>query len=428
MENYCGHQSYDYRLKALVAHSGNPALFSDLEIPRTTLSTWVNQGVRSVVSHEVLDLDNLDLQKRLVELENENHQLKAKVELFSTAKEVTGWSLDFCRFPHEDIKKKILNLIAVAAIIIPLIECLKILGLSASRYFSWCHREAGCDLEDHSCCPHTFPSKLTSSEVKTIGDMVRDKDYAHFPIRALAFYAMRIGLVVASPSTWYRLIREKGWIRPRKRLYPEKPKIGIRASSPNEIWHIDTTILKLVDGTKGYIQACIDNFSRYVLAWRISASISGLGCRELLCSALKKAHEMGAINVPEVWCDSGIENINSDVNKLIENKYITRVIAQIDIDFSNSIVEAFFRSFKHGYLFLQDLASYAFLEKHGDFYIQQHNEVMPHSAFKGATPEEVYRGQWNELIEKAIPLELANARKKRIEYHQNLDRCSICSN
>ncbi len=33
MENYCGHQSYDYRLKALVAYSGNPALFSDLEIP-----------------------------------------------------------------------------------------------------------------------------------------------------------------------------------------------------------------------------------------------------------------------------------------------------------------------------------------------------------------------------------------------------------
>ena len=41
-------------------------------------------------------------------------------------------------------------MIVVAAIILPLIECLKILGLSSSRYFSRRCLGAGCDLEDHS--------------------------------------------------------------------------------------------------------------------------------------------------------------------------------------------------------------------------------------------------------------------------------------
>jgi hypothetical protein len=47
-----------------------------------------------------------------------------------------------------------------------------------------------------------------------------------------------LGKVFASPSTWYRLIRDHQWRRPRQRVHPAKPKIGIRASYPNEIWQI----------------------------------------------------------------------------------------------------------------------------------------------------------------------------------------------
>ena len=60
----------------------------------------------------------------------------------------------------------------------------------------------------------------------------------------------RVGKVFAAPATWARLVRERGWLRPRKRLYPDKPTEGIQASGPGEILHIDVTIIKLVDGTK----------------------------------------------------------------------------------------------------------------------------------------------------------------------------------
>ena len=48
-------------------------------------------------------------------------------------------------------------------------------------------------------------------------------------------------------STWSWLVREGEWRRPRRRLYPAKPKVGIRADAPNELWHIDVTIIKLLD-------------------------------------------------------------------------------------------------------------------------------------------------------------------------------------
>ena len=50
------------------------------------------------------------------------------------------------------------------------------------------------------------------------------------------------------------------WIRPRRRLYPAKPKQGIRASNPNEYWHIDVTVIRLLGGTRTYLHAVLDNF------------------------------------------------------------------------------------------------------------------------------------------------------------------------
>ena len=90
------------------------------------------------------------------------------------------------------------------------------------------------------------------------------------PTGTLALLAQRLGKVFASPSTWYRLIREHHWRRPRQRVHPAKPKIGIRAFRPNEIWHVNTTLIRLLNGSRAYLHAVIDNFSRRILAWKVT--------------------------------------------------------------------------------------------------------------------------------------------------------------
>ena len=65
--------------------------------------------------------------------------------------------------------------------------------------------------------------------------------------------------VFASASIWSKLARERGWRRPRTRLYPAKPKIGVRATRPNEYWHINVTVIRLITGVKVYLHAVIDN-------------------------------------------------------------------------------------------------------------------------------------------------------------------------
>jgi hypothetical protein len=82
------------------------------------------------------------------------------------------------------------------------------------------------------------------------------------PTGTLAVLAQRLGRVWASPSMWYRLVRRFGGRRPRLRVHPAKPKVDLLARHANEVWHIDTTVIRLLDGTRTYVHAVIDNFSR----------------------------------------------------------------------------------------------------------------------------------------------------------------------
>ena len=119
---------------------------------------------------------------------------------------------------------------------------LRIARLSPARYHGWRRAETRCELDDRSSCPRSKPTRLAAAEVRSVKEMVESDDHRHLSLRGLARHAQRIGRVVASPSTWSRLAREGGWRRPRRRVYPAKPKEGIRAYAPNELWHIDVTV------------------------------------------------------------------------------------------------------------------------------------------------------------------------------------------
>ena len=89
---------------------------------------------------------------------------------------------------------------------------------------------------------------------------------------SLALLAQRDNLIHVSLGTWYRTIRKRAWRRPRVRVHPKQPTLGLRASYPGQYLHIDITVIKLLDGTTAYIQAIIDNFSRLILAHAVSTT------------------------------------------------------------------------------------------------------------------------------------------------------------
>jgi transposase InsO family protein len=238
----------------------------------------------------------------------------------------------------------------------------------------------------------------------------------------LALHAQRIGKVFVSPSTWYRVVRLLGWRRPRNRVYPAKPKIGIRAKAPGELLHLDVTIIRLLDGTRAYLHAVIDNYSRRILSWTLEDRLgSGGTCLILREAAVQLIQRSGETTVV---ADSGSENVNGEVDDVLRDEELTRVLAQVEVTFSNSLIEAFWRSLKHSWIYLHTLGNFTGLGRLIEFYVTAHNEVMPHSAFDGQTPDEMYFGAG-----RAVPAELATARESAREERMKANRlagCGVC--
>ena len=365
---------------------------------------------------EVADGDIIRLQQDVLALRKRIERLMALLRLLVVLLKMSGFSLARNRTPDGAEKRALLQCIERSRSVLPLPVVLRILKLSPSRYHFW-KREDQCALDDRPTCPRSSPHQLTPAEVATIKEMATSEAYRHVPTGTLALLAQRLRKVFASPSTWYRIIRIYRWRRPRKRIHPAKPKVGIRASRPNAIWHVDTTLIRLLDGSRGYLHAAIDNFSRRILEWKVSATFDPSSTAELLL----RASQQVAGTKPTLLADGGVENVNGAVDELIKSGLLERVLALTEITFSNSLIESRRRVLKHQWLFLNTLDTIGTLQKLIAFYVDEHNTRLPHSAFRGQTPDEMYCGTGNH-----VPQELEAARRTARQARREANRKSAC--
>src|SRR3974377_711366 len=380
----------DRRLPRLVQRTGDLTIATDLGVPRSTTRGWLRTAPTVVVSLDVADLTELELRPEVLTLRRRVQTLAALLRLALVLVRVSGFTLSGERLPDAPDKLRILRAIDQARACIPLRALLRLLSLSPSRFHAWRRRHTVCALDDQSPCPRTSPHRLTPSEIRVIEDMVTSPDYRHVPTGTLAVLAQRLGTIWASASTWYRLVQRFGWRRPRLRVHPAKPKVGLRTTRPDEMWHIDTTVIRLLDGTRAYLHAVIDNFSRRILAWRVAETFAPVNSVAVLLDASRAATPSDT--APVVMADAGVENVNAQVDELIASGVLRRVLAFTELQFSNSMIEAWWRSLKHQWLFLHSLDSVTTVRRLVEFYVDEHNRVLPHSAFSGQTPDEMYFG------------------------------------
>jgi transposase InsO family protein len=263
--------------------------------------------------------------------------------------------------------------------------------------------------------------QLTATEVATIKEMVTSEEYRHVATGTLAILAQRLGKVYASPSTWRRLLRIHGWRRPRTRVHPLKLRIGIRASKPNEVWHLDTTVIRLVDGEHLYLHAVLDNYSRRILSWRLTDSFSAQSTAENLNEAIQGSEKGTRKRI----VDGGKENHNPAIDELIKSGQLKRLLARTDIISSNSMIESWWRMLKHQWLFLNTLDSLSGVKKLIAFYVNEYNKKLPHSAFRGQTPDEMYFGTGDRIAD-GLESKRVRARTLRLQSNRSAS-CKACA-
>lgn len=169
------------------------------------------------------------------------------------------------------------------------------------------------------------------------------------------------------------------------KIYPYLLR-GIKIERVNQVWSTDITYIPMRNGFL-YLTAVIDWYSRYVLTWRLSNSLDGLFCREVLREAL-------IIAQPEIFnTDQGAQYTSVEFVKILLDLGI-----QVSMDgrgraIDNVFVERLWRSVKYEDIYLRDYSNGIELHAGLKQYFVFYNTQRYHSSLEYRTPVGVYYGK-----------------------------------
>jgi hypothetical protein len=158
-----------------------------------------------------------------------------------------------------------------------------------------------------------------------------------------------------------------------------------------------------------------------LLAWRVNEAFDPGVTEELLIEAGGDK----LASAPDALVDGGVENMNGGIDALVERQLLRRILAMVDIRFSNSLIQAWWRSLKDNWLFLHPLDTAATVRREVGFYVCEPNSVIPHSAFKEQTPDEMYFGRGDGVPDQLTDAR-AEARARCMESNRG-QQCAVCA-
>src|SRR3989441_11362119 len=78
-----------------------------------------------------------------------------------------------------------------------------------------------------------------------------------------------------SEATVYRLLKDHGLITsPAFILMKAADRFANPTTAPNQLWQTDFTYLKVIGWGWVYLSTVLDDFSRYILAWKLCTTMS----------------------------------------------------------------------------------------------------------------------------------------------------------
>jgi len=360
------------------------------DIPKSTLHVWKNKDFSKVVGYDMIFTDEkMELIRAFL---SNQILLKAAKGLFfvyscwiSIIANVRGMKT-ILRKNRETIIKTI----DLATPLMGLKRACRLFKISENQFYAW-KRKVACLLSPVDKCFKQNPGNIAPSELQVIKQFIQNEEYKEFPLVAIYYEMMRNGKAFMSLTSFYKYAKLFDNSTDRK-LFKAKPKTGIRATKPKEIIHADVCVYKPLDFTKCFIYFIVDNFSRMILGWKVSteykSSIMLNNLRKVYVSCIFEKEAPPTV----LLVDDGIEN-KGYVCEAIENKEINliRLVAQKDICFSNSMIEAVNKRMKYDFLFRVELLDFEHIQRFLETAVEQYNN-RPHSALYGFTPQEVFNG------------------------------------
>ena len=290
--------------------------------------------------------------------------------------------------------------------------------INKTTFYNWyrLHQEKGYDGLARK------PSKRTATWNK-INTEDRDKvveialDKPELSSREVAWYITDNLNYYISESSVYRILKENGLIStPSFRIMSASDSFHDKTTAVNQMWQTDFTYFKIVGWGWYYLSTVLDDYSRFIVTWKLCATMKAEDVKNTLDEALYSANTPSESG-PKLLSDNGSCYISNELAKYIEEKNMKHVRGRPMHPQTQGKIERYHRSMKN-IVNLDNYFSPEQLEHKMEEFVKYYNYTRNHESLKNVTPADVYYGVAEKKLNKRKRTKTITLRRRKKQYQK----------
>lgn len=315
-----------------------------------------------------------------------------------------------------NIDEKLELLRAVEASGFCVAESLRRLDIPKSTYYRWrakFRKEGRSGLRDKSSKPLSQWNELLPEEKRIILQTARARP--EWSSREISFFITDRGDFSVSESSVFRLLKAEGLIRSQNiQGFPAGPEYKIKPKHVNEQWQTDATYLLVKGWGWFYLISILDDFSRKILAWQLRKSMTAEDFSDVIEMACENVKNLlgEPTQMPRLVSDRGPALVSRSLGEYLEEKGIGHILASPYHPQTNGKIERFHKSLK-GKINLTIWESVDCLRAELGQFISHYNSKRYHESLGNVTPDTVFFGHRDEVIESRKNTKLKTMKKRK---------------
>jgi putative transposase len=237
------------------------------------------------------------------------------------------------------------------------------------------------------------PHALTGAERQAILDALHCPRFADLAPAEVWAILLDEGTYLGSQSTFYRLLRQAGETRERRRqaTHPAAIKPELAATGPNQVWSWDITKLHgPVKWTYYYLYVILDIYSRCAVGWMLASRESAALAERLIADTCAKQQiSAGQLTI---HADRGSSMTSRPVAFLLADLGVTQSHSRPHVSNDNPYSEAQFKTLKYRPFFPGQFTSIEHARAHCQDFFSWYNHDHRHSGIGLHTPAGLHYG------------------------------------
>ena len=290
------------------------------------------------------------------------------------------------------------------------------LGINRSTFYNWYQRyeQGGPDaLEAQYRPPEQFWNEIPPREKARVVETALE--HPEKSPRELAWYITDKRGYYISESTVYRILKAHDLVTsPVYTVVSALEKFPQPTKAVNELWQTDFTFLKVVHWGWYYLSTILDDYSRFILAWRLCRGMSAEDVKQTLEAAIRFSgvRHVTVVSRPRLLSDNGPCYISKALGEYLAEEGIGHTRGKPYHPMTQGKIERYHRSMKN-LILLEHYYSPPELEEQIGVFVEYYNHNRYHEALNNVTPADVYYGRDRDILERREQIKQQTMRLRR---------------